>query len=160
GFVPDVLCLENGYLLSDFVQGGPLSRDNVPSALLERVTGYLRFRRDAFPSRREAPLPEIENMVRINVEEGLGPYWSDRAATALRACRSAAQDGGTTEIDGRMLPHEWLETRQGFVKTDALDHFDDHFFPGCQHLCWDLAGFLTEFEIPPKYAACITSQLK
>jgi hypothetical protein len=160
GFLPEVHRVENGYLLSDFVEGRPLSSDSATSALLDRVTAYLRRRRDAFPSNREAPIREIENMVRVNVEEGLGPYWSDRASAASRACRLAAEEGGTTEIDGRMLPHEWLETRDGFLKTDALDHFDDHFFPGSQNLCWDVAGFLTEFEIPQKYASCITSRLK
>ena len=84
-------------------------------------------------------------MVRVNVEEALGPSWRDRALSALQHCRSAAQDGGTVEIDGRMLPHEWLETAQGYLKTDSLDHFDDHFFPGCQDIAWDVAAAVIEF---------------
>ena len=49
-----------------------------------------------------------------------------------------------------MLPHEWIETRRGYVKTDALDHYDDHFFPGCQDIAWDIAGASVEWGFPPE----------
>jgi hypothetical protein len=53
----------------------------------------------------------------------------------------------TVEIDGRMLPHEWIETPDGWIKTDAIDHHDDHFFPGCQPIAWDRAGASVEFGL-------------
>jgi hypothetical protein len=53
------------------------------------------------------------------------------------------------ELDGRMLPHEWLITEAGYKKTDALDHHDDHFFPGAQDIAWDLAGAAVEFRMSP-----------
>ncbi len=47
-----------------------------------------------------------------------------------------------------MLPHEWIRTASGFLKTDAVDHQDDLFFPGCQDIAWDIAGAIVEFGIP------------
>ncbi|MBZ5585043.1 MAG: hypothetical protein LAQ30_23105, partial [Acidobacteriia bacterium] len=44
--------------------------------------------------------------------------------------RAAVEDGAAIALDGRMLRHEWLETARGYMKADALDHHDDHFFPG------------------------------
>ena len=58
----------------------------------------------------------------------------------------APQEGVVVAIDGRMLPHEWLETRMAIVKADALDHHDDHFFPGCQDIAWDIAGASVEWR--------------
>ena len=52
-----------------------------------------------------------------------------------------------------MLPHEWIRTREGFLKTDALDHYDDHFFPGCQDIAWDVAGAIVEFRMSHEQAA-------
>ena len=49
-------------------------------------------------------------------------------ASAIHATRSLIEDAPAYELDGRMLPHEWIETSSGFLKTDAVDHFDDHFF--------------------------------
>ena len=50
-------------------------------------------------------------------------------------------------IDGRMLPHEWIESGLRFIKTDGLDHHANHFLPGCQDIAWDLAGTMTEFGL-------------
>jgi hypothetical protein len=46
-----------------------------------------------------------------------------------------------------MLPHEWLRTAVGYRKTDALDHHDDHFYPGPQDIAWDVAGTCFEFGL-------------
>ena len=63
--------------------------------------------------------------------------------------RALIEEGQLVAVDGRMLPHEWIETRAGFLKTDALDHHDDHFFPACQDIAWDIAGAEIEFDLPP-----------
>ena len=49
--------------------------------------------------------------------------------------------------DGRMLPHEWIATPTGYLKTDALDHGDNHFYPGPTDIAWDLAGAICEFDL-------------
>jgi hypothetical protein len=49
-----------------------------------------------------------------------------------------------------MLPHEWIRTSGGYLKTDAVHHHDDHFFPGCQDIAWDVAGTCLEFNLGPR----------
>jgi hypothetical protein len=46
-----------------------------------------------------------------------------------------------------MIPHEWLRTTDGYVKTDAVSHYDDHFYPAATDIAWDVAGALVEFEL-------------
>jgi hypothetical protein len=49
--------------------------------------------------------------------------------------------------DGRMQPHEWVATGDGkFLKTDAISHGDDHFFPGPCDIAWDFAGCAIEWQ--------------
>ena len=64
-------------------------------------------------------------------------------------------DSDTTRVgvDGRMLPHEWLLTADGWLKADALDHHDDHFYPGCQDIAWDIAGAAVEFGFDARVLA-------
>jgi len=50
-------------------------------------------------------------------------------------------------VDGRMLPHEWIQHGDKFLKADALDHGDDHFFTGSQDVAWDIAGACVEFSL-------------
>jgi len=33
------------------------------------------------------------------------------------------------------------------VKTDGVDHHDDHYFPGRQDAAWDVAGTIVEFGL-------------
>ncbi len=51
-------------------------------------------------------------------------------------------------LDARVRPHEWLRTDGGFLKTDALDHHRDHFYPGPADIAWDVAGLIAEFDLP------------
>jgi hypothetical protein len=51
------------------------------------------------------------------------------------------------EIDGRMMPHEWILTDKGIFKTDHLEHHCDQFFHGSQNIAWDIAGFCEEFGL-------------
>jgi hypothetical protein len=50
--------------------------------------------------------------------------------------------------DGRMQPHEWIASRDGkLLKTDAISHGDNHFFPGPCDIAWDLAGIVVEWDL-------------
>jgi hypothetical protein len=139
GFSPRALGIENGFLMTEFVQGSPLSgRRNVTPELLETMARYLTFLRQSFPSARPVPFGDLLEMIHTNV--GTPP-------DALERYRQAVCDSATVAIDGRMLPHEWLFTARGYLKTDSVDHHDDHFFPGCQDIAWDLAGASIEFEL-------------
>jgi hypothetical protein len=147
GFIPRPLELADGYLASEFLPGRPFSRRRISRSLVERAQRYLEFVAAEFPSRRPLPLDEIENMVRVNVTESLGHVCADRALELIQKMRPAAASGSPVELDGRMLPHEWIETSNGIFKTDALDHHDDHFFPGPQDILWDRAATSVEFGL-------------
>jgi len=51
-----------------------------------------------------------------------------------------------------MLPHEWIACGGRLLKTDALDHHADDFFPGCRDAVWDLAGAIVELDLDEEAA--------
>lgn len=131
GFCPPVLGLENGFLLSEFVPGTPLSRREWNSDLCETIARYLAFRYRELPAGSATEPAELAEMVRVNSGKAVGLPPRGRAVA----------------IDGRMLPHEWLATRDGYRKTDSLDHHDNHFYPGNTDIAWDIAGTIEEFGL-------------
>lgn len=139
GFVPPVLGLEEGFLVTRWVEGGPV-RLNV--AFLDHTARYLARIAREFRTGRQADTAALAQMIEVNT--GL-PWPGD------------VPESEAVLLDGRMLRHEWLETAAGFVKTDALDHHDDHFFPGPQDIAWDIAAFGAEFGgeegLAERYAA-------
>lgn len=146
GFVPPPESIVHGFLVRRFVQGAPTSADQVDRSLLETVASYLAhlsLEHRAEPSVSEASL---RHMTTINVAEGLGEEWLERLQ-AILPTESEAWYERPVALDGRMLPHEWIRTRSGYLKTDALDHHDDHFFPGCQDVAWDVAAACLEFDL-------------
>jgi hypothetical protein len=77
---------------------------------------------------------------------------------AERAWPGGLPEGRAVALDGRMLPQEWLQTAEGFVKTDALDHHDDHFYPGPQDIAWDPAACGVEFHCEERLLECYTRE--
>lgn len=146
GFSPRPLGISNGFLISRFIEGRPLEAGAPSRTLLETLSRYLAHRSMAYPSPRSVPFDEVLHMIHTNCVEGLGDGWSSRL-DFLETSRGAVLDRTTVAIDGRMLPHEWLGTANGYRKVDAVDHHDDHFFPGCQDIAWDLAGAAVEFGL-------------
>jgi hypothetical protein len=134
GFVPPVEGLADGFLAGRWVPGCPArpSRE-----LIEHAAAYLAFVRREFQTGDAPAYEPLAEMIAVNVPHAPDPSrW-----------RSAVAGGLAAALDARMLPHEWLETADGFVKTDALEHHDDHFFPGPQDTAWDLAAFALEFAL-------------
>lgn len=150
GFCPAPRGLVSGFLGLDWREGRPLGRidrrDPVLLATTARYVGYLG-RRHA--TGRAADPEALMALVEDNVAEGLGPGWTGRLGP-VRAAMPRPGEVAEVALDGRMMPHDWLRLPDGgLLKTDALDHHDDHFQPGPQDLAWDLAGFATEFGLPP-----------
>lgn len=135
GFAPAVTGMENGFLITEFISGRPLRENGVSERLLDAMARYLALLQREFPCARPVPYDEIREMIAINSPGAAVP------------ADGAVRDGHTVAVDSRMLPHEWLETAGGFIKTDGIDHHDDHFFPGCQDIAWDLAGACVEFSL-------------
>jgi hypothetical protein len=145
GFTPTPEKLAHGFMLRSFVPGTPVRRGGSDESLLDFVSSYMAhlYRHQASePSTSEA---SIREMVQVNVEEAL-------SNSGLDAQLSRLPRGGWTErpvaLDGRMLAHEWIATPGGYLKVDAMDHHDDHFFPGCQDIAWDVVGACTELDLP------------
>jgi hypothetical protein len=126
GFIPEPLAFEDGFLSARFMPGHPA----VPP--VERIAEYIAFIAREFPSTRTLDVQALERMIEVNTGEEI---------------RADLPEVRMTNVDGRMLPHEWILSGGRYLKTDALDHHDDHFFPGPQDIAWDIAGAVVECGI-------------
>jgi hypothetical protein len=145
GLGPAPVRLENGYLSLKFLEGRPCTpRTEVTTGLVDTMATHIGFLTRSFPGPRSPRLDTVLEMAAANIRLGL----VDAAPPLpLEPFRSALDAAPCAAIDGRMLAHEWLHTGSGFVKTDALDHHCDHFFPGIQDAGWDLAAATFEFDL-------------
>lgn len=143
GFSPVVQGARHGFSISEFSSGRPVGVGEVDGVLLDFMARYLAFRRVEFPSDRVAPFDDLLGMIRHNALAGLGEEVAGELGW-LAGYRELVLARGTVAIDGRMLPHKWLRVPGGYLKVDGVDHHDDHFFPGCQDIAWDLAGAAIE----------------
>lgn len=130
-FSPRPIALEDGWLAMEFVPGTPLTADDATDDLLDFMARYLAFRRQAFAVGESARTAALAEMIGANL--------------GLRAGRPPKSEA--VICDGRMMPHEWIATPRGYLKTDALDHGDNHFQPGPADICWDLAGAMIEWKL-------------
>ncbi|HYF39290.1 MAG TPA: hypothetical protein VD930_06375 [Gemmatimonadales bacterium] len=149
--------LVHGFLLRRFVPGTPMSTGLVDGELVERAAAYLAYlcREHATePSVTDASLREL---VSVNVAEGLQ---NPMEVTLSRALPVSGWVERPVALDGRMLIHEWIRTPQGFIKVDAMDHHDDHFFPGCQDIAWDVAGTAFELDLDPQGRAHLVDRYR
>lgn len=149
GFIPRPRCLHDGFLLTDWIDAP--ADPPLTTAFLDHLARYLAFRA-ALP----APPPghnfdDLLEMVEVNyTEAGLIP-------PPLASYRSLIADQPPAVIDGRLAPEKWLSDGQGYSKLDALDHHNDHFYPGPQDIAWDLAGAIEEFALDSRAAAHLLS---
>lgn len=147
GFGAAVEGFAHGFLATRWLEGAPLPVGMRAPDFLRRVGRYLGWIACVERTGRAAdPLPLLE-MLRVNVTEGLGPQWGAVAVEQALAAAPSVACAPAVRVDGRLLPHEWVRTGSGFVKTDGAFHFDDHFYPGETDIAWDLAGALIELEL-------------
>jgi hypothetical protein len=147
GFAPRPLRLERGFIAYEWIDGEPLEVGEVDGALLGRIADYAAFLRRECPSGGPAPFADALEMIAVNAREGLGIDCS-RAVDRLRDMEGAVASAPAVAVDGRMLAHEWMRTREGrIVKTDGVDHHDDHFWPGPRDVAWDVAGAGVEMDL-------------
>jgi hypothetical protein len=143
--------LAAGFCGRDVVVGHPMKVGDVDRDFLVTAGEYLctvaeRCALDA-DSSPEALLPLLET----NANELLPGASLRGLSTLLREARRLPR-APAVQLDARMLPHEWLRTPGGYIKVDALEHHDDHFFPGPQDIAWDVASTIVEFELNPRAA--------
>ncbi|MGD9765959.1 MAG: hypothetical protein AB7V27_19920 [Candidatus Binatia bacterium] len=136
GWTAPVHGLAHGFLALSFLEGRVARRGE--RGLVRAAAEYLAQVRAEF-SGGAACLDALAAMIRANVADALGSDWG-AALAELPRLEDAARDARAVGVDARMLPHEWLCTSSGARKADALDHHDDHFFPGPTDIAWDLAA--------------------
>lgn len=143
GYIKPNSAAFDGFGAYSLVDGQILDASHLGRDVLKRMAEYCAFRMRAFRSSAAQGTNELETMVRFNVAEEFGIELN--GAGSLRAEQPVL-------VDGRMLPHEWVRSRDGrLMKCDACSHGDDHFFPGpAADICWDLAGAIIEWEMPPE----------
>ncbi len=140
GFSPHPSLLSHGFLALELVPGTPLVPGETDAELVDRIARYLACVRERF-ALPEGARTDLSEMIEVNLGEAGLDGWTGHL-------RDPA-DGPPVVVDGRMLPHEWLRTPRGYIKVDALDHGDDHFFPGPVDIAWDLAAAAIELEMSP-----------
>lgn len=144
GFAHPVRGFADGFLVTRF-EGRPLAHGRpATNALVEKVAAYLSFLRRELPAMGGTEPGVLGEMARENLEEGLHRPWPHSLGSP-----GVLGSAEPTELDARMLPHEWVRTREGWRKSDATDHHDDHFFPGCTDIAWDVAAACEEIVGEP-----------
>ncbi|GAC1431713.1 MAG: hypothetical protein NVS1B11_01290 [Terriglobales bacterium] len=147
GFSPDGKDCGNGFVRYDFIHGRHPLSDDISSGFLERVAQYCAFRDSEFRASRSDSSPAIAEhanplgkMAQFNFAQEFG--------TELPLDLDALSSANPVVADGRMQPYEWIFCKDGcLLKTDAISHGDDHFFPGPCDITWDMAGAAIEWNL-------------
>lgn len=147
GSHPPVVGLYNGFLATQLIPGVPMRSGDINEPFFDHVVRHLAWLRRAPATAEPMSQEEWTQMIEVNVGEGLGPRWADRLRRMGLAVPAESPATGFT--DGRMLLHEWLRMSEGYVKTDSVDHYADHFSPGCSDSTWDVAACLVEWALSP-----------
>jgi hypothetical protein len=143
GFTTHPIELRHGFVSLPFQAGVPCAAGEVPVTLLERIAQYLAYLSLEERAQDSTSDTTLHDMVRTNLAEGLG----EEAIPTFEHLLSGSWMERPVRLDARMQPQEWLCTENGYIKTDAFDHHDDHFLPGCQDVAWDVAGAAVEMEL-------------
>jgi hypothetical protein len=139
GFIPRFADASDGFLAYDLIEGQRLRVPGVTSKLLDQMARYCAFRASNFVVEGCGP-SELKHMVHFNIQQEFGMDISF-GQDELSCCRPVL-------VDGRMQPYEWIAiSPESFLKTDAIDHGDNHFFPGPCDIAWDLAGIVIEWQL-------------
>jgi len=141
GFGPAVSDAGDGYLAYDLLSGIRPSAANVTTTILDRIAEYCAFRASEF--QMASPQPgELTDMVRYNVGQEFG--------IEVQIPSGMLQSNRPVITDGRTQCFEWIQTASGqLIKTDGVDHGNNHFFPGPCDIAWDLAGAAVEWQLAP-----------
>jgi hypothetical protein len=155
GFCPPMESVRPGYARQRWCEGRVLRRplgaaDSPEVSVLERLVEYLAFRSESCRA-PEATLLPLEEMARTNIREALGE--EAPSCFALEAQR-------WVYADARLCPHEWVVSGGTLLKVDAIDHGDDHHFPGPCDAAWDVAGAIVEFDLPRATARVFLEQYR
>ncbi len=152
GFSPAVADAGDGFLCYQTIDGRSLRKQDVSPSALERIARYCAFRASHF-SYSPPFNSELVNMLEFNVQQEFG--------RELKLDPALLGSANPVLVDGRMQPFEWIASAQGeLLKTDAISHGDNHFFPGPCDIAWDLAGAIVEWDLSPEAAEFLLRRFK
>lgn len=155
GFGPRPVAFARGYVATARLDARPLRRREIDDVALARALDWLVFVARSRGTGAPADPAPLADALRRNAElAGLGPL-SPAAERTLAALPPAP----AVRVDGRFQPHEWLAGPAGLLKTDAVDHGDDHFLPGPADLAWDVAGLVEEWGLDDRTAGAAGAAL-
>jgi hypothetical protein len=147
--------LTHGFLEQDWIHGRPPTAS--ATGILNRIAEYLSFVGREFATNEPESLDELHETVVTNARAigGVDLAVADVLARQMRGCESPR-----VRVDGRMLPHEWIQSDERVMKVDALDHHDDGFWPGCRDIGWDIAGAIVEFDFDRAQASYLVRRYR
>jgi hypothetical protein len=157
GFTPKLETAAYGFVLRPFVAGTPVVRGMADARLVEVTAAYLAHLAQEHRAEPTVSDSSLREMITVNVAEGLRDSQLDNLVSRLPAEVWAER---AVALDGRMLAHEWIRTPAGYLKVDAMDHHDDHFFPGCQDIAWDLAAATIELGLGQEGGECLVDRYR
>lgn len=141
GFGPMPRLESDGFISYPWIEGRPLSPNDLSAEILATLAEYCAFRLRAF-----GVVLYDGNSLQQMAEHNLRELGLDLQVD-LRLERPVI-------VDGRMQPHEWLLSGDGkLFKTDSGSHGEDHFFPGPTDIAWDLAGAIVEWQMNEEQTA-------
>lgn len=146
GFTPPSIDFGNGFVATEWSRGRPLEPRDVDRPFIRHIARYLAWLWRRERASASCDVHALREVLEVNVREGLGDRWSF-AARQLSAFAASVERMPAVRLDGRMQPYEWLLDDGRFMKTDALSHHDDHFYPGTHDIAWDLAGAVVELGL-------------
>jgi len=153
GFAPQVRGAGDGFLAYELANGTRPRAQDMTSSIVERIAEYCAFRYAEFGVHSSAQEAQMREMLEFNVAQEFGIQVTV-PAESFCAKRPVISDG-------RMTPHEWILNDSGkLIKTDGVDHGDNHFFPGPCDIAWDLAGVAVEWQLGAEACDFLTEQFR
>lgn len=140
GFTSPLSRAANGFAQGVARAGRRLTRDDISTAVLDRMAKYLACRVQTcnVPEQMVAS-DDLEQMARFNLLQATG--------TVLPA-DFCLQTKHAVIADGQMMPYAWLLPGSGeLLKLDCAAHGDNHYFPGPIDIAWDFAGAIIEWDM-------------
>jgi hydroxymethylpyrimidine pyrophosphatase-like HAD family hydrolase/orotate phosphoribosyltransferase len=157
GFVPRVLGLRNGLLVSEWIDRNKAAAAPTIGLLASYVAARARHLRLAGDCRLESRTyrwtgsDEIVDILRAVY----GPYVNRLKKPALRKELFKYVTAVPTFLDGKMHPEEWLDSGTGIYKSD----FEHHNFGGAEadivDPAYDLAATIFEFQLAKDAERCL-----
>jgi hypothetical protein len=152
-FGPKFADAEGGFLAYQFLQGPHAQARKINSAMLDRIAEYLAFRHAEFSIDSSAEKSQLREMLEFNIVQEFG--------IEINLPEDAFGTSRPVISDGRMQPYEWISSESGhMVKTDGVDHGDNHFFPGPCDIAWDLAGTAVEWQLENDASQYLAAQFR